>query len=117
MSFSITIEPTPEQYEVPLKSGDKVPTRIWAGHTSGGIAVEAYVFSITPDDEVDAERLHSEMPDYMQATRQKVEIGADDPLAQAHAEVRMRAIWLHLFGDEPPDDVYAFGHMLLASHD
>jgi len=48
----ITIEPTDENFDVPV-NGTKVPTRIWFGFTDSGIRIEAYVVSIVPYDDGD----------------------------------------------------------------
>ena len=57
---SMTIEPTDERYEAPI-DGKLIPVRIWRGKTEGGIPLEAYVLSVTPQFDEDAERLGTEL--------------------------------------------------------
>ena len=64
--MSITIEPTPEVFEVPV-NGVKVPTRVWVGTTDKGTRIDVYVFSIVPTDSND---LAAELPGFMRQTRE-----------------------------------------------
>lgn len=66
--MNITIEPTPEMYAAPI-DGKVIPVRIWTGHTDGGIPVEAYVLSITPNDVADVDRLRASLPFFMVPSR------------------------------------------------
>jgi len=55
----ITLEPTPEMFDAPI-NGVKVPTRVWKGRTDSGLEIEAYILSIVPENETDAELLRIE---------------------------------------------------------
>ncbi len=57
---SITIHPTEEMYEMPI-NGVKLPVRIWTGKTAGGIEIEAYVASITPNKDEEDKALQEEL--------------------------------------------------------
>lgn len=66
--MKINVEPTPEQY-TPTINGQKIPTRVWKGVTDQGTEIEAYVLSIVPMHDGDAERMHAEMPPFMKRSR------------------------------------------------
>lgn len=68
-----TIVPTRELYNAPI-NGVKVPVRIWRGFTEGGVAIEAYVLSITPDEPEEHARLQTELPDFMRPSREMYSI-------------------------------------------
>jgi len=72
------IEPTPELYEAPI-NGVMVPVRIWHGFTSGGVAIEAYVLSITPVDHADSVALKAELPSFMRPSRDMFHIDVSKP--------------------------------------
>lgn len=67
--MKIVVAPTLEIWDAPI-NGVKVPVRIWVGYTEGGIAIEAYVLSITPDAVADSPRLNAEMPGFMRPSRE-----------------------------------------------
>jgi hypothetical protein len=73
----MTIEPTPEVYEVPV-NGVKVPMRVWHGYTAGGVEVEAYVFSIVPEHGEQTKSLRAELPEFMRPTREVCKIDLPD---------------------------------------
>lgn len=73
-----TLEPTSELYEAPI-NGVRVPVRIWKGLTEGGVRIEAYVLSITPDNSEDSNRLRDELPDFMVPSRQMYNIDMSKP--------------------------------------
>jgi hypothetical protein len=89
------IEPTPEMYEAPI-NGVLVPVRIWKGHTERGVPIEAYVLSITPDNERDLPTLRSELPNFMRPSRETYTI-------DTRSEAERRAQHIHDTGEEPPD--------------
>lgn len=93
MNFTITMEPTAEMFEAPI-NGVKVPVRIWAGVTSGGVKVEAYVLSITPNDDADAAKMKAELPGFMVPSRAVYSIDT-----RSVAEKRAQAI--HETGWDP----------------
>jgi len=90
-----TIEPTPELYDAPI-NGVKVPVRIWKGTTTGGVPIEAYVLSITPDHEHDIAAFKAELPPFMQPSRETYTI-------DTRSEAERRAQHIHDTGGEPPD--------------
>jgi len=59
--MNITVEPTPEVFHAVI-NGVEIPLRIWKGKTDGGIAIEAYVLSITPNNSADHEALGEALP-------------------------------------------------------
>lgn len=81
-----TIEPTPELYDAPI-NGVKVPVRIWKGTTEGGVAIEAYVLSITPDNDADAPRLKVELPAFVRPSRETFTIDTSERSADARSLV------------------------------
>jgi hypothetical protein len=81
-----TLEPTPELYRAPI-NGVQVPVRIWRGATGGGVPIEAYVLSITPDDAADQERLRAELPPFMRHSREMYDI---DTRAESAESADMR---------------------------
>lgn len=68
-----TVEPTPDLYDAPI-NGVMVPVRIWRGRTEGGVPIEAYVLTITPEHAADAATLQAELPGYMRPTREMYRI-------------------------------------------
>jgi hypothetical protein len=76
--MKIEIEPTPELYEAPINDV-LVPVRIWRGRTSGGVAIEAYILSVTPNDPADSDRLRSELPPFMGRSRDTYKIDTSKP--------------------------------------
>lgn len=76
--MNITIEPTPEKYDAPI-NGVMVPVRIWKGRTEGGVEIEAYVLSITPNTPHDVARLKDELPPFMKPSRDTYTIDTTKP--------------------------------------
>ena len=72
--MKIYLEPTPELYLAPINGVD-VPVRIWRGATNSGLPIEAYVLSITPDNDDDSPLLKAELPAFMKPSRQTFKIG------------------------------------------
>lgn len=70
----VKLEPTPEIFEA-VVNGATVPLRIWAGQTGGGVPIEAYILSITPNDPADSPTLKAELPLFMGPSRQAFAIG------------------------------------------
>jgi hypothetical protein len=73
----IDIEPTPEMYDAPI-NGQKIPVRIWRGFSDNGVALEAYVLSITPDQDDDTQKLRDSLPFFMVPSRVMYRIDATD---------------------------------------
>lgn len=94
-TMKIVLEPTPELYQAPV-NGVHVPVRIWRGRTLGGTPIEAYVLSITPDNEADSERLQAELPPFMVHSRDLYDI-------DTRSEAERRAQHIHETGEEPPN--------------
>jgi hypothetical protein len=93
--MNIVIEPTPEMFEAHI-NGAVIPVRIWAGRTQGGIPIEAYVLSITPNDSDDVAGLRAELPSYMKPSRETFSI-------DTRSDAERRAQHIHDTGEEPPD--------------
>ncbi len=101
--MKINIEPTPELYNAPI-NGVSVPVRIWRGFTDNGIAIEAYVLSITPDDEGEHEKLKAALPFFMVPSRTLYRIGDSDAARQqAMDDLAAEPQKLGLY-DLPPQD-------------
>jgi hypothetical protein len=83
-----TLEPTPEMFDAPI-NGVGVPTRIWKGTTGGGVPIEAYVLSITPDNDLDRQRLQAELPAFMQHSRDAYTIATDGESADSIEKTKL----------------------------
>ena len=73
--FSITVKPTQEIWNATI-NGTVIPLRVWEGVTSGGLAIDAYVLSIVPDD--DTGQLSKELPSFMVKSREMFTIEVED---------------------------------------
>jgi len=67
--MKITIEPTREQFDAPI-NGAIIPLRVWFGRTEGGIPIEAFILSITPNDPAQGLALRAELPPFMRPSRE-----------------------------------------------
>lgn len=66
----ITIEPTEEMFDFPVKDGTTIPCRVWVGRTEGGIKIDAYVLSIVVPENATAD-LKKELPKFMVPSRER----------------------------------------------
>lgn len=98
--FRVTLEPTPEFFEVRTQDGRKLRTRVWTGRTACQTPIEAYIYSIAPPG---GENLALELPEFMTKTSN---LGAEaiDPTAYPTLNHEIRSYCLHLFGREPTED-------------
>jgi len=83
-----TIEPTPEMFDAPI-NGVAIPLRIWKGQTEAGIAIEAYVLSITPDNDLDRDLLRAELPEYMRPSRETFAIDTSGETADSIEKTKL----------------------------
>ncbi len=86
--MKVIIEPTHEMHDAPI-NGVAVPVRIWNGKTEGGTPIEAYVLSITPNNDLDRQKLQAELPDFMQPSRDAYTIDTSGETADSIEKTKL----------------------------
>lgn len=103
--MEIQLTPTPQMFDIKLRDGRTMPTRIWKGLTNNLTLIDAYVFCIVPTTEQGKENLQRELPDFMITDRGAcLEV---DPNRYTYiSPEQVRAVCLELFGrEETKEDV------------